>query len=108
MYYEDETKSRLPAYVCIADAKKRNAANVVLFTDAQIAEGEKLFDQVQSAYFRSRVYRNYREKFIAVKVDAPKTADKISADVAKLNAFCVANNIDIVATKANVVYRIKI
>lgn len=107
-YVQDETKSRLPAFVCVADAKARDAKNIVLFNDAQIKAGQTLFEKVQNAYFRSRVYRNYRENFIAVKVDKPTTADKVSKEVAALTTYCTSNGIDVVTTKSNIIYRIKL
>lgn len=107
-YIQDETKSRLPAYVCVADAKARDAKNIVLYNDSQIKAGEQLLEKVQGAYYRSKVYRNYRENFIAVKVDKPNIADKVSKEVQSLNTYCSQNGIDLVSTKSNLVYRIKL
>ena len=54
-----------------ADARRRNAEYAVLYTAKQKAFAEDFKDQVANAYIRSKVYLNYRERFMAVKVANP-------------------------------------
>jgi hypothetical protein len=90
-YIKDENSSKLPAFVCIADAKAKNEKNIVLWSDKQVVDANKFKDLVSNAYFRSRVYLNYREGFI----------------VETLDSYCVSHGIVKLSTKANILYRIK-
>lgn len=84
---------KLPAYVCVIDAKKRDAENIVNYSPAQRQAADALFEAVETTYGRSKVYRNYRKGFVAVKVNAPMFADKVSLRAAKLDSWADANNI---------------
>ena len=86
--FETESKGRgLPGFICVLDAKERNAKEIVKYSNAEIIAGAKLLEKVQQAYFRSKAYLNYREKFIAVKVENAQLADKITSEVAELNTW---------------------
>jgi hypothetical protein len=67
-----------------------------------------LLTLVREAYFRSKSYRNYREKFIVVKVNKPTIADKLQNDAAfaRLYAFTKFLSIEPVATKNSLLFRI--
>lgn len=97
---------KLPAYVCIQDAKRRDEENIGSYTLTQQSAADKLLAMVDDAYIRSRVFRNYRQRFIAVKVNKPTFADKVSLRAAKLDLWCEANGIVIEHTRhGNMVYR---
>jgi len=99
--------SKQAAWACVADAKRRNAENIKLFTPAQIAAGEKFLRMAQNAWFRSRVYRNYREtNFIAIKVDKPTGPDKLSQAVADLDTFAAQHGIEKCVRATSYIYRI--
>jgi hypothetical protein len=106
-YIKDENSSKLPAFVCIADAKAKNEKNIVLWSDKQVVDANKFKDLVSNAYFRSRVYLNYREGFIVIKVDRPTVQDRVSKAVETLDSYCVSHGIVKLSTKANILYRIK-
>ena len=105
-YYKDEDSSKLPAWVVLEDIRKRNAKNADNFTPAQKQAAADFEARARSAYIRSRVFLNNREKFIAVKIDRPSVSDKISTQVKELDRFAELHNIKIVRTKANIVYHI--
>ena len=99
---------KLPAYVCLQDIKRRDAENEGLYSLAQLSAGEALLAQIEDVYIQSKVFMNYRQRFIAVKVNAPKFADKVSLRAAKLDLWCEANGIVIERTRhGNMVYRAK-
>ena len=99
---------KLPAYVCLQDIKRRDAENESLYSVAQLNIGEALLAHIEDVYIQSNVYLNYRKKFIAVKVNKPKFADKVSLRAAKLDLWCEANGIVIEHTRhGNMVYRAK-
>lgn len=97
---------KLPAYVVIEDVKKRNKANEGLYSEQQLHAGEALLADIEDTYIRSKVYLNYRERFIAIKVNTPTFADKVSLRAAKLDAFCDAHGIVREHTRyGHIVYR---
>jgi hypothetical protein len=99
---------KLPAYVCIQDIKRRDAENESLYSLVQLSAGEALLAHIEDVYIQSNVFLNYRKKFIAVKVNKPKFADKVSLRAAKLDLWCEANGIVIEHTRhGNMVYRAK-
>ena len=100
----DEVK--LPAYACVIDAKKRDAENIVNYSPAQREAADALLALVEDTYWRSKIYKNYRKGFVAVKVNAPMFTDKVSLRAAKLDAWADANGIVREHTRhGNLVYR---
>jgi hypothetical protein len=97
---------KLPAYVVLADVKRRNAENECLYNEQQLLAGEALLAGIEDVYLCSRVFLNYRQRFIAVKVNAPSFKDKVSLRAAKLDAWCEANGIVKEHTRhGHIVYR---
>lgn len=90
-----------------ADARRRNALYAVQYTGKQKAFAEAFKDQVANAYIRSKVYLNYRERFMAVKVANPSVRDRIGSAVAAIEDFCVKNSITVHRTAGAIVFRIK-
>lgn len=104
---DDEDRSPLPAHICKRDAAEKSAEAEVLYTDEYKRFGELVKTRIQSAYFRSRIFPEYRKKFIAITVYRPQRGDLISKEVAELNKFCDSKKIDRVLTsRKNIVYRI--
>jgi hypothetical protein len=85
-YYDvdEESRTRTTAYFARQDCERYNSEHKHLYTKDQILSGEMLKRAAEIAYFRSRVFLNYREKFMTVKVEAPQIADKISDEVEQL------------------------
>ena len=90
-----------------ADAKRRNALYEGQYTAKQRAFAEAFRDQVANAYIRSRVYLNYRERFMAVKVASPSVRDRIGSAVAAVEDFCNKHGITAHRTAGAIVFRIK-
>ena len=104
-----EQEMQLPKWICAVDAKKRDAANKSLYTAAQRAQGDSLKLAIESVYGRSKVYMNYRKKFIVVKVDKPHVADRLSTAAVKLDCWCETNDVVKETTAyGNYVYRMQI
>ena len=97
---------KLPAFVCVMDAKKRNDENEGLYSEQQLLAGEALLAGIEDVYLCSRVFLNYRQRFIAVKVASPHFKDKVSLRAAKLDAWAEANGIVKEHTRhGHIVYR---
>jgi len=107
MYKEiDVEETRMPKWAAAADAQKRNAANRLLYTNEQQQQLMKFYELVCSAY-NCRVFYNYREQFMVVKVERPSKANLLAREVRELDYYAAENGIDIVRTKNNTLYRIK-
>ncbi len=93
-------------FFCKQDVKRLNDINIKAYDEKEQSYGNELFGKVCYAFNRSNVFRNYRKKFIAIKVDAPKQLDLVSLDVIRLESYCRDNNISIVKTAKGLVFRI--
>lgn len=102
---DEKNRTRLPVHVAIADIKARNARNQEHFSPEQERMAEKLFADVDAAYFRSRVFRNYRKNFIAIKVEC-NPYDRFERDVFELNKQCEKDGIEMIRRGSTVIYRI--
>lgn len=103
----NDDRSKLPAYFCISQIKERDARYKENFSPAQVCLAEEVLALAKEAFFRSRVYMNYRDKFIAVKIDRPTMADRISSEAISLHSFCTDAGIEAVNTASALIYRIK-
>jgi hypothetical protein len=103
---EEEQRSKLPKWLCAEDAEKRSKQNVELYSQEQVYKAETFKTMVVRAFFRSRVYLNFREKFIAIKVEAPNVRDKISKEAREVEKFADENNIQIIKKRASLIFRL--
>ena len=102
---QDDVK--IPAWVCVQDAKKRDAENIKLYTAEEQRFAEGLLGTIGDVYGRSNTYMNYRKKFVAVKVDSPRVRDKVSLAAVRLDCWCETNGVEKVITRhGNFVYRV--
>ena len=106
-YIDNDSESSIPRWLCTADADAKTAENSKLYTKAQLKYAERLFKNVMSAYQSNTVYKNVRQKFVAIKVDKPSRESMIEEAVLALDRFCDEHNIDIVRTTSNVIYRVR-
>jgi hypothetical protein len=80
MFLEDDTKSKLPAFVCKADADTRSDNNISTFLDYQIAITYQIAEMAKDAYFCKDVYVNFRKTKAVIKlnrVDGPVTIEAV-------------------------------
>ena len=106
MYKEIDTdETALPKWVAAADAQQRSAANRALYTVEQQQQLDAFYERVCSAY-SARVFKNYREQFMVVKVERPTKAALLAREVRELDYYAAQNNIAIVRSKNAVLYRI--
>lgn len=97
------------AYVAIVDVARRNATNEGLFTPKQKKLAATVKAMAQAAHTSSKVYMNYRQTKIAIKVSDYRARDKLSAEFKQLANFCDANNVTAVLNTHNsLIYEIKV
>ena len=82
---------------CI-DVRARNKANSGKFTQDQKDFADDFYRRVSGTFLRSSVYRNFRQNFIAVKVDRVQAGDLASLAAADLEEYCTANGIRVKKT----------
>lgn len=95
-------------FIIRQDAEEQSEKYWPTFNQVKQTIASRLKILVSSAYFRSKVYMNSREKFIVIKVDRPHMADKLQNgdQLSNLNNFVLENNIEVVCTKNNLLFRI--
>lgn len=88
------------------DAQRRNKENINKFSREQHELADAIYTKAVDAYTRSRIYRNYRDNFIAIKVENVSLRDKLGFAVPELHKFCENNGVEAVKIGKNLVYRI--
>ena len=90
---EDESRSKLPAFICKRDVAQKSDANIVRFTQAQIAMAYELAAMADNAYFSKEVFVTFRKHIVTVKMH--KVTGPVSAFVAQeLNDFAELNGFE--------------
>ena len=100
-------KSNLPGWQVAQDVKKLNAKHIGNFTQGQIKTSKVFHERVRSTFIRSKVYLNYRENFIAIKVHEPKMADKLTHEYTDLIDYCEQNKIKAVKSPSGIIFRLE-
>lgn len=103
---EESTFKQNPAFVH-ADLKRRQAVNKDLFSASEKASAAEMRDLLDEAYFGATVYSpNYRETFIAIKIQNPGQA-RMRGEVIAINTRLEKAGVEIKRMKnGNVVYRL--
>lgn len=104
--FKDDAKGLQNPVRAIMHAKSLDAANISKYSMDQIQAGEDLRVLVEKAYDMSRVYRNYRAKFIAVKVESPKFANKASEAAELIDKLCADKGYEKVFQGENIIFHI--
>jgi hypothetical protein len=106
-YYEDEVISQGQSkFFAVQDAARRNKKNRPLFSDLQALSAELLVRATQSVFERSRVYLNYRETMITVKVSSPKAADKLKPEWDLLKEHLAQTGVKFKTLRSNYIFEI--
>jgi len=97
----DEENRKRYAQGAAIDVKRRNAKNTDLYSKEQKDKADGVRTMLDNAYFGAKVYPpNYRDKFIAVKVEKPGQ-NQFRAEVRELNKTLEAHGVIIRKTAAN-------
>ena len=101
---DEDSRTSTTAWYARQDCEQYNRDHKHLYTKDQILSGELLKKAAETAYFRSRVFLNFREKFMTVKVEAPQLADKISNEVEQLLIHAGKTGIYVKHGKASIIF----
>ncbi len=91
-------------WFCKQDARNRDIANASHYPDSKKAKAEGMKFALELVYAAENIYINYRQKFIAVKVDAPLVKNK--RELSLLEEDWEKDGITKVKSAQGVVYRI--
>ena len=97
----DVAPNPLAAYL---DAERKSSNNRSRFSVELKQRAGKLFELATQAYPKCRLYQNFREKFIAVKVENAQQPNDQALTM--LYDFCERHNVYAVKLGTNLVYRV--
>ena len=103
----DEDKRSAMGYFARIDAERYSRECRNLYSGVQITEAEEFKDVVADVFYRRRVFLNYREKFVTVKVEAPKKVDKIGSVYQNLMSLADKRGYTVKQGKASIIFEIK-
>lgn len=89
----------------IRDAQRRNIANQSHFTQKQQIAAERMKQGLSMVYSHAGIFINYREKFIAIKVNNPTIKDR--KNLRLLEADYAAQGITKKESAQGVIYQVK-
>ena len=91
------------AVAAILDAQRRNTNNKSLYTEEQLRKALTVRDLLDTAFSYNSLYINYRQKFIAVKVEGARAKDAMSR---KIIALFDSLGYSVVTTQQGVIVRL--
>jgi len=72
------------AFAAALDAQRRNSNNKSHYTAEQIQRAVTARDLIDTAFSYTKLYINYRQKFIAIKAEGARRKDSMASEVVKL------------------------
>jgi len=103
---DDDLVNKQDHVAAFLDAKRRNEEGRNLYSDEEVQAGEELKAQVEDVYFRRRVFLNYRDNSIAIKVTAPKVLDTYAPEYAELTKYVESHNISVKKLAKSIIFHI--
>lgn len=91
-------------FVAREDAEKKSSVNSKLYTAMQKQLAETSRELICEAYNYREIYTNFRQKFIAIKVDRPETRNRDG--VMALDRIFAGRGYDKVLTPQGIIFRI--
>ena len=91
------------AFAAAIDAERRNAANKRKYTQEQIKQALTARDLLDTAFSYSKLYINYRAKFISIKAEGARARDTLAKQVV---ALFESKGYGVVATPQGMIVRI--
>ena len=82
------------AFAAARDAERQNSNNKSHYTADQIRKAVTVRDLIDTAFSYTKLYINYRARFIAVKAEGARRKDRMASEVVKLfesNGYGVVN-----------------
>ena len=94
-------------WFALSHMQEQNRVNKLYWKPSKIALAEHLKSEAQQAFMRSKVYMNYRKKYIAIKIDQPTSHDLVSKEAQDFLEVVRDHNIEMVTTDRKIMIRIR-
>jgi len=91
------------AFAAARDAERQNSNNKSHYTQQQIQRAVTARDLIDTAFSYTKLYINYRAKFIAIKAEGARRKDSMASEVVKLFE---TNGYGVVTTAQGMIVRI--
>ena len=91
------------AFAAAMDAQRKNSNNKSHYSQEQIRRALTVRDLLDSAFSYTKLYINYRARFIAVKAEGARAKDRMAKEVVDLFE---SNGYSVAATPQGVIVRI--
>jgi hypothetical protein len=91
------------AFAAAMDAQRKNSNNKSHYTQEQIRRALTVRDLLDSAFSYTKLYINYRARFIAVKAEGARAKDRMAKEVVDLFE---SNGYSVAATPQGMIVRI--
>jgi hypothetical protein len=91
------------AFAAVMDANRRNSNNKSHYSAEQIKKAVTARDLLDTAFSYSKLYINYRKKFIAIKAEGARAKDVLAKEVVNLFEL---NGYGVVSTPQGLIVRI--
>ena len=91
------------AWAAAMDAQRRNSNNKSLYSAEQIKQALTVHDLLDTAFSYSKLYIDYRQKWISVKAEGARAKDALAREVVKLFE---SNGYGVVSTPQGMIVRI--
>jgi hypothetical protein len=91
------------AFAAAMDAQRRNSNNKSTYSQEQIRKAVTARDLLDTAFSYSKLYINYRAKFIAIKAEGARARDSMAKEVVRLFE---SNGYGVVSTPQGMIVRI--
>ena len=101
----NNSATALANWTATADARAISAINEPTYTDAEKFKGDLFERLVTATFYKSKVFKIYRQNFIAIKACNPSAEELISDECRKLYDACELHDIQVVHTKTGVIFR---
>jgi uncharacterized protein (DUF2252 family) len=91
------------AWAAAMDAQRRNSNNKSLYSAEQIKQALTVHDLLDTAFSYSKLYIDYRQKWISVKAEGARAKDALAREVVRLFE---SNGYGVVSTPQGMIVRI--
>jgi hypothetical protein len=91
------------AFAAVMDAQRRNSNNKSHYSAEQIRKAVTASDLIDTAFSYSKLYINYRQKFIAIKAESARAKSALGKEVID---FFETSGYGVVSTPQGLIVRI--
>ena len=103
---DEDSRSAQGAFIARRDVEEQNRKNRALYNAREHSEADHFKSLVDAAFYRRRTFLNYRETFITVKIEAPKSMDQYSTEYRDVISFAQNKNYIMKKGRASIIFEL--